>query len=63
MAEFSAIYPNPKDFANSTAAARVNGYVSGYGSLAQLQAELAELGLSVQGGQHLLKLARRYYQE
>jgi peptide-methionine (S)-S-oxide reductase len=63
MAEYSAIYPNPKDFVNSTAAARVNGYVSGYGSIDQLQAELTELGLSAQGEQHLLKLARRYYGE
>jgi methionine-S-sulfoxide reductase len=59
--EFSAIYPNPYDFVNSTAAARVNGYASGYGTLAQLQTELDSLGLSAQGGQRLLELMRRYH--
>ena len=61
MTEFSAFYPNPKDFVDSTAAARVNGYVSGYGPIAQLQDELAELGLSARGSQRLLELARRYH--
>lgn len=61
MPEFSAFYPNPKDFTDSTAAARVNGYVSGYGSMAQLQAELPELGLSERGSRRLLELARRYH--
>ena len=61
MTEFSAFYPNPKDFADSTAAARVNGYVSGYGTIAQLQDELAGLGLSARGSQRLLELARRYH--
>jgi peptide-methionine (S)-S-oxide reductase len=32
MAEFSAMYPLEDDFVNSTAAARVNGYLGGYGS-------------------------------
>ena len=61
MTEFSAFYPNPQDFINSTAAARVNGYVSGYGTIVQLQDELAGLGLSARGGQRLLELARRYH--
>ncbi|MGO9581008.1 MAG: hypothetical protein ACLP2P_16545 [Desulfobaccales bacterium] len=32
--------------AGSTAAARVNGYLAGYGTPAELQAELDDLGLS-----------------
>jgi peptide-methionine (S)-S-oxide reductase len=44
--EFSALYPDPLDFVNSTAAARVNGYVGGNGSAAQLETEIDRLGLS-----------------
>jgi peptide-methionine (S)-S-oxide reductase len=51
--EFTAIYPMEQDFVNSTAAARVNGYLDGYGTLADLQAELPVLGLSAQAGQRL----------
>ncbi|NJN94904.1 MAG: peptide-methionine (S)-S-oxide reductase [Anaerolineales bacterium] len=58
--EFRAIYPNHRDLVNSTAAARVNGYVSGYGDMAQLQQELDRLGLSPKGRQRLLEMARRY---
>ena len=46
MAEFQAIYPDLDGLVASTAAARVNGYLGGNGSLAQLEAEIDELGLS-----------------
>jgi peptide-methionine (S)-S-oxide reductase len=46
MKEFNAIYPNAEDFINSTAAARVNGYINGYGTPETLQKELSSLGLS-----------------
>jgi peptide-methionine (S)-S-oxide reductase len=46
LAEFSAIYPTAQALVTSTAAARVNGYVAGYGTLAALQADLEGLGLS-----------------
>ncbi len=46
LAEFEAIYPRPEALAGSTAAARVNGYLAGYGDPAELQAELDGLGLS-----------------
>jgi peptide-methionine (S)-S-oxide reductase len=46
LAEFEAIYPTPEALAGSTAAARVNGYLAGYGAPAALQAELDGLGLS-----------------
>ena len=47
--EFQTIYPSPRDLVNSTAAARVNGYVGGYGTLLTLREELDPLGLSPAG--------------
>jgi peptide-methionine (S)-S-oxide reductase len=46
MAEFRTIFPAETDFIASTAAARVNGYLAGYGSLEQLRTELITLELS-----------------
>ena len=54
MAEFRAIYPDEADFINSTAAARVNGYVAGNGTLEELQAIVKDLGLSTEAQQRLL---------
>jgi peptide-methionine (S)-S-oxide reductase len=58
MMEFHAIYPIPQDFTNSTAAARVNGYVGGYGSLEALKTEIDTLGLSPAGNKKLLESVR-----
>lgn len=58
MNEFAAIYPDAGDFVRSTAAARVNGYLGGHGSLDQLQAEIHDLGLSPEAQQALLRIAR-----
>ena len=55
-AELTRIYPDPRDFANSTAAARINGYLGGHGSLQQLQTEIDSLGLSENAQQELLRL-------
>ena len=41
MKDFSSIYPKTKDFVASTAAARVNGYLAGYGTLERLKEETA----------------------
>ncbi len=46
MKEFNAMYPSDDDFVNSTAAARVNGYLDGYGTTESLRTELDSLGLS-----------------
>jgi peptide-methionine (S)-S-oxide reductase len=54
--ELTAIYSSVKDFVASTAAARLNGYVAGYGSRAGLEAELSNLGLSPAGNKRLLAL-------
>jgi peptide-methionine (S)-S-oxide reductase len=56
MQEFRAIYPDDADFVASTAAARVNGYLSGNGTCEQLQEEIESLGLSA-AGQHSLEQA------
>jgi len=52
--ELRAIYPLDDEFIDSTAAARVNGYLGGYGTLAALQADLEDLGLSQEAQQILL---------
>lgn len=59
FSEFRALFARPEDFVNSTAAARVNGYLGNNGNLAQLQEELDSLGLSPEAGQKLLDRARR----
>ena len=56
MKEFSVMYPADKDLVDSTAAARVNGYLGGYGTFEALQAELSSLGLSPEGSQKLLDI-------
>lgn len=58
MEEFNAMYPASGDFVDSTAAARVNGYLGGYGTTASLEAELAKLGLSAMGSKRLLEVVR-----
>ena len=58
MREFKTIYSANEDFVNSTATARVNGYLGGHGSLSQLQAELGGLGLSTAGADNLLHIVR-----
>ena len=55
--EYRAIYPDGEDFMNSTATARVNGYVAGYGSAETLNKELDDLGLSPEGKEKLLERA------
>jgi len=61
MDEFSAIFTLEDDFVNSTAAARVNGYIGGYGSPQELKSEMGELGLSPDASRKLLEIvaARR----
>lgn len=59
MQEFHAMYPKESDFTNSTAAARVNSYMAGYGSLAVLKTELDSLGLSENGKKMLQSRVRK----
>lgn len=53
MAEFRPVYPNDLEFVNSTAAARVNGYLYGGGSCARLETELPGFGLSDESTERL----------
>jgi len=52
-------YPKVAGMVGSTAAARLNGYVGGYGNKAQLTAELASLGLSAAGQARLKSLVSK----
>lgn len=46
MAEIRIMFPDVSDFFNSTAAARINGYLYGCGSTDRLKEEIAEIGFS-----------------
>ncbi len=56
--EFSLIYPNIKDLIASTAAARVNGYLGGYGTDESLEAEIGGFGLSPEQANKLRDIVR-----
>lgn len=63
MAAFNRFYPDPLDFVNSTAAARINGYLAGYGLPEEVEANLDALGLSKEEEHILLhKLRHSPYQ-
>jgi len=59
MREFSAMYPEEEDFVNSTAAARINGYLDGHGTLEGLLKELPSFGLSQAAGKKLIEAVKR----
>lgn len=54
--EFKVMYPKTQDLIDSTAAARVNGYLAGYGTLENLRREIAGYGLYEEGRKLLLYL-------
>lgn len=60
MADFNAMYPDFKDFINSTAAARVNGYVKGLGNMKSLLDEIDAFGLSERGRKRLVEVVESY---
>ncbi len=57
LRELKAIYPNETDLTDSTAAARLNGYLAGCAGWREVRRHLPELGLSSAGGELLLRLA------
>ena len=57
--EFSDMYPEEEDFVNSTAAARINGYLGGYGTLEELLEDLPGFGLSQAAGKRLIEVVKR----
>jgi peptide-methionine (S)-S-oxide reductase len=58
MREFRAMYPDDADFVNSTAAARVNGFLDGNGSPELLEKEIDSYGLSPQAAARLRELVQ-----
>jgi len=56
--ELAAVYPTTEELIASTAAARINGYLGGYGTKAQLDRELDILGLSPEASEDLLRRVR-----
>jgi peptide-methionine (S)-S-oxide reductase len=57
--DLTAIYPDTGDLISSTAAARLNGYVGGYGDLTTLRSDIGDYGLSPEAEELLLKIAER----
>lgn len=60
MKEFKAMYPRGINFVNSTAAARINGYIAGHGTPEEINATIANLGLSSTGRERLLAISKRW---
>jgi peptide-methionine (S)-S-oxide reductase len=57
--EFATMYPEIDQLIRSTAVARVNGYIGGYGSFDSLQKQINSFGLSPIGNEKLLQIGRR----
>ena len=57
--ELRSIYPDPQDYLNSTAVARINGYLGGYGTLTTLEEMMPELGLSSRAKKRLTDIVSR----
>ena len=56
MGEFRRMFPHMADLINSTAAARVNGYLAGYGTSQALEEVIDSLGLSEAGVRKLRQI-------
>ncbi len=52
--EFEEMYPDIRGVISSSAAARVNAYLGGYGTCEQLNEEISRFGLSASGNKILL---------
>jgi peptide-methionine (S)-S-oxide reductase len=53
-------YPDFKDFVDSTAAARINGYLKGLGNMDTLMEEIETFGLSEKGKKRLIEIVDSY---
>ena len=60
MDALNAMYPEFEKLVDSTAAARMNGYVCGYGTQAQLNGEIADFGLPPKAETQLRRYFSRY---
>lgn len=61
MVEMARIYPSHRDFVDSTAVARINGYVGGNGSREPFERAIDRLGLSDAGKQTLQNIVQRQW--
>jgi len=59
MEELRVLYPQEQQFVDSTTAARLNGYIGGFGTSEQLEAELETFGLSEQAESYLRERVSR----
>jgi len=59
LGELTAAYPDAADLTDSTAAARINGFLAGEGKAATLQSEIDSYGLSQKARDKLLALVPR----
>lgn len=59
MEELRTFYPDFQDFIKSTAVARINGYVAGFGNLDMLLEEIDDFGLSTNNRKLLLEIIKK----
>ncbi len=59
MRDFNTMYPQQEEFMNSTAAARINGYLYGYVTLEDLKDELPGFGLSTAAERKLMEVVKK----
>ncbi len=55
LGEFESAYSSMRDFVNSTAVARINGFLGGYGTPDALKKEIDSYGLSASGRKRLIE--------
>ncbi len=59
--EFKRMYPDLKDFVNSTAVTRANAFVGGYGDPQFTKETIGQLGISEKSQNKLLNQSQRYW--
>lgn len=60
LRELRAMYPGEEQLVASTAAARINGYLGGYGTLRELEREIDSYGLSPEASEYLRRRVGRF---
>jgi len=58
--ELKKIYPNFQDFVDSTAVARINGFIGGKGNCEQLKKEIKTYGLTETSKKYILNLVCKF---
>lgn len=60
LKELSTIYPTSRELVDSTAAARINGYLANHGTSEALRAEFNDPGLSREVREKLLEIVSKF---